>query len=45
MWLDKKIGKLYDKVGKLISKKIQAKEHWQNKYGNLSTNQNEIVIL
>ena len=45
MWLDKKIGKLYDKVGKLIDKKVKAKEHWQNKYGNLSTNQNQIVIL
>ena len=44
MWLDMKIGKLYNRVGKLIDKKVKAKEHWQNKYGNLSTNQNEIVI-
>ena len=26
-----------------IDKKVKAKEHWQNKYGNLSTNQNQIV--
>jgi hypothetical protein len=45
MWLDMKIGKLYNRVGKLIHKKAKAKEHWQNKYGNLSTNQNQIVIL
>jgi hypothetical protein len=45
MWLDMKIGKLYNRVGKLIHKKAKAKEHWQNKYGNLNTNQNQTVII
>jgi hypothetical protein len=41
-WLDMKVGKIYEKIGKkidsLYKKKQQKRKHWENKYGNLTIN-------